>query len=182
MLQAKIPQPSSVTKVSPTTDLFHGTFSSYNCYFLLHVVLPPQCGQCNTHLLCVVLWTHKVKWKLQLILWILCTAKRLLWMGDGCVVFRKEAVTELCCKLLFSDSPSQKAVQPLYTEVYAVLRWWMQHVCDPGPSPQTLCSPQPLLTEHLPAHHRCSLGLLRSRPRLKPAVFLHANTIANCVV
>lgn len=46
---------------------------------------------------------------------------------DGCVVFWKGAlhitVTELCCKLLFSDTSGQEAVQPLYTEVYTILQW-----------------------------------------------------------
>lgn len=76
---------------------------------------------------------------------------------DGCVVFWKGAlhvtVTELCCKLLFSDPSGQKALQPLYTEVYAILQWWMQHVCDPMPFSQTRPihpSHQPPLTEHLP--------------------------------
>lgn len=46
---------------------------------------------------------------------------------DGCVALWKGAlhitVTELCCKLLFSGPAGQKAVQPLYTEVYAILQW-----------------------------------------------------------
>ena len=64
------------------------------------------------------------------------------------------AVTELCYKLLFSDPSGQKAVQPLYTEVYTILQWWMQHVCDPMPFPPPNPLPpihpshQPPLTEH----------------------------------
>ena len=96
------------------------------------------------------------------------------------------AVTELCYKLLFSDPSGQKAVQPLYTEVYTILQWWMQHVCDPMPFPPPNPPPPftPVTSRPSPsidsAHYRCFLVLcpteaflFGSRSTVNPVVSIH---------
>lgn len=131
-----------------------------------------------------------------------------IWMSPGwlkgtvdglcgwLVVVWKEAlhltVTSLCYKLLFSDPSGQTAVQPVYTEVYTILQWWMQHVCDPMPSPPTL--PSTPVTSHLSpsidsAHYRSFLVLspteallFVSSSTVNPVVSIHPKAAAGCLV
>lgn len=135
-----------------------------------------------------------------------------IWMSPGwlkgtvdglcgwLVVVWKEAlhltVTSLCYKLLFSDPSGQTAVQPVYTEVYTILQWWMQHVCDPMPAPPP---PPPTLpstpvTSHLSpsidsAHYRSFLVLCPTEALLfvssssvNPVVSIHPKAAAGCLV
>lgn len=89
-------------------------------------------------------------------------------------------VTELCCKLLFSDPSSQKAVQPLYTEVYTILQWGLQHVCDPPPPPHPhdLSSNPHCYPIHISHHHPPSLRTKVRIPQLTHLfIYLHVSII-----